>query len=91
MNRNTMSWKQTLTMSALDSASYRDKLSLVMEDARTLHLSETEAAQKYGEVVACLITLQRRVRSWVEERQKVCAAGRCRARRASPARSLWLS
>ena len=36
-----------------------------------MHLSEREAAQQYGEVIGALITLQRRVRMWIEERKKV--------------------
>ena len=69
--RPAMSWKSAVVGEALESGTYRDKLGVFMEEARMLHLTEREAAQLYGEVMASLITLQRRIREWVEERQRV--------------------
>ena len=61
--------KRTLTLSAIDSESYREKLSAVVADANFLHLSEAEAAALYGELTAAMITVQRFVRRWLDERQ----------------------
>ena len=61
----------TITKSALDSGTYKDKLTNILDNSRMLHLSEREAAKLYGEVIAGLITLQRRVRGWIEERNQV--------------------
>ena len=72
---------KTLTMqSALDSGSYREKLSVFMEQAKTMHLSEREAAQRYGTVVAALVVLQRRVRVWINERKQRKDEGKVAAR-----------
>ena len=65
-----MAWRLSITTAALDQASYREKLAMIMDEANDMHLSEREAAQKFGEVMAALITLQRRVREWVDERQR---------------------
>ena len=50
--------KRTMTMSALDQSAYRDKLAAVSVEASTMHLSPSEVADRYGEVVAALVVLQ---------------------------------
>lgn len=63
-------WRKTLTNSALDSTAYREKLASVMETANSMHLSEAEAAERFGNLIAALIMLQRRTRVWLTERRK---------------------
>ena len=64
-------WKTTLTMATLESGTYKAKLAEILDEARSMHLSEREAAQEFGHAVAALVTLQRKVRGWIEERKKL--------------------
>lgn len=59
-----------MTVSVQDGT-YRDKLSDLVAENQCMHLSEREAAQLYGELMAALMTLQRRVREWVESRRRI--------------------
>ena len=66
-----MSWRSQVAAQHLESGNYREKLAEVTDASRFLHLTERESAQLYGEIMAALITLQRRVHDWVEQRRQL--------------------
>ena len=63
-------WRRAFVQAALESGTYREKLALIIDEAQSMHLSEREAAHQYGEVLAACMTLQQRVRGWIEERKR---------------------
>ena len=69
-NRTAAMLGQQVSAAALESGTYREKLGHLVEASRYKHLTEREAAQMYGEVMAKLLTLQRVVREWVEARKR---------------------
>ena len=66
-----MSWRSGTISATLEKETYREKLSDLVQESKFMHLSEREAAQLYGEVMAKLMTLQGKVREWVEERKRI--------------------
>jgi hypothetical protein len=63
-------WRRAFIATALENASYREKLALVIDEARCMHLSEREAAAQFGDVVAACLTVQKKVRDWILERKR---------------------
>ena len=65
-----MSWRVTVAAASLESESYRERIGVIMDAADRARMSEHEAQMQFGEFVASLIMLQRRVRGWIEVRRR---------------------
>ena len=53
-----MSWQSSMTLASLENASYREKLTIFMDEANSMRYTEREAAALYGDMMSPLIMLR---------------------------------
>ena len=60
-----------MTLASLENASYREKLTIFMDEANSMRYTEREAAALYGDMMSSLIMLQRRIHEWASARRAI--------------------